>query len=632
MYHHLQDKRNSRRFAEYFLLFSALLFPLFGQTPLSITPGDFLPATIVTSGTALNFVFTGNAGDQWAIELQNPNTSARPCMEVRDPGNNLVTLKIGSVNGSPCSSDGIIKRSFSITRAGLHTIRFYPQSQDVIINAIFACNGSCPPGPTNFPRAGVVPPRNFNSTFSGSGLVTPMERFHLYRFYGEAGQRLTLEVAATNKVLDPCIRTYSPTGIFIDLTCSSQSTVRQTMSPTRTGWHYVYVQEKAWTRDMQYDIRLACSPTCKLPLTSQGSHFLPIAPCRAADTRDSFAIPGNSFRNFTLESCNVPSNATAVALNVTLVPTGPLGYLSIWPAGQSQPVVSTMNALDGRIKANASFVGLGNNKAVSVYVTDNAHVILDVNGYFVPAGTGGALAFYPTAPCRVVDTRNTGGVLPANSTRLINAGTCLPSHARAYSLNVTAVPSGPLGFLTLWPDGPAQPRVSTLNALTGTVVANAAIVSAGTGGAINAFVTDRSHLIIDANGYFALPGSPGELAFYPVQPCRIFDTRNAAGAFGGPRMEADSSREFTVPASSCGVPASAQAYVTNATVVPSGPFGFLTMWPGNQNRPTVSTLNALDGALTSNAAILPAGPNGVIRMYASSPTNLLLDISGYFAP
>jgi hypothetical protein len=62
-------------------------------------------------------------------------------------------------------------------------------------------------------------------------------------------------------------------------------------------------------------------------------------------------------------------------------------------------------------------------------------VILDVNGYFAPAGTPGALAFYPVTPCRVVDTRNTGGIIPAQGTRKIDGGgSCLPASAQAYSL------------------------------------------------------------------------------------------------------------------------------------------------------------------------------------------------------
>ena len=365
--------------------------------------------------------------------------------------------------------------------------------------------------------------------------------------------------------------------------------------------------------------------------TFQGSHFVPIAPCRASDTRPNNVLARDSFRNFTFTTCGVPANATAVALNVTLVPSGPLGFLTIWPAGRVRPTTSLMNSLDGRVKANASIIGLGTGNAVSIYVTDAAHIVLDVNGYFVPAGTAGALAFYPVRPCRVVDTRNSGGIIPALGTRRITDG-CLVTNAQAYSLNVTVVPPAPLGYLSLWPDGTAQPNVSTLNNLTGTVVANAAILRAGTGGAFNAFVTDPSHFIADLNGYFAPPGSQGALAFYPSTPCRLFDTRNPNGTFGGPAMAADSTRSITVPSSRCGIPAAAQAYVMNATVVPSGVFGFLTLWPADLARPTVSTLNAVDGALTSNAAIVPASFLGGISFYTSNATHMLLDVNGYFAP
>jgi hypothetical protein len=50
---------------------------------------------------------------------------------------------------------------------------------------------------------------------------------------------------------------------------------------------------------------------------------------------------------------------------------------------------------------------------------------------------------------------------------------------------VTAVPRGALRYLTAWPTGEAQPLVSTLNSIDGAVLANAAIVPAGTGGAVS---------------------------------------------------------------------------------------------------------------------------------------------------
>jgi hypothetical protein len=196
-------------------------------------------------------------------------------------------------------------------------------------------------------------------------------------------------------------------------------------------------------------------------------------------------------------------------------------------------------------------------------------LILDVDGYFVPAGTSASgLEFFPVTPCRVADTRNATGTLggpslAANTARAfpVQSSSCgIPVTAKAYSLNVTAVPHGSLGFLTAWPSGEPQPVVSTLNASTGAVTANAAIVPAGTGREVSIFVSDATDVILEIDGYFAPPASGG-LSLYTVTPCRAIDTRSGAGAFDG---------TLTVPihASSCAPPATAQAYVLNATVCP----------------------------------------------------------------
>jgi 2-methylaconitate cis-trans-isomerase PrpF len=369
--------------------------------------------------------------------------------------------------------------------------------------------------------------------------------------------------------------------------------------------------------------------------------FVPVLPCRIADTRNpngSYGGPpiaGGTSRDFVIpnSSCGIPSSAQAYALNVTVVPHDSLGYLTVWPTGQTQPFVSTLNSLDGRIKANAAIVPAGADGAISVYATHATDLVLDINGYFVPAGTSGALAFYPRTPCRVADTRNANGTLggPVMSARVsrtfpIQSSPCnIPTGALAYSLNFTVVPRGPLGYLTTWPTGNGQPLVSTLNALTGGVTANAAIVPAGTSGSIDVYVTDDTDLVIDINGYFA-PAGTGGLSLYNAAPCRVLDTRLPSGSppFTG-------QRDMNVVGGSCAVPAAAQAYVFNATVVPSVVLGFLTLWPQGQSQPLVSTLNALDGAITSNMAIVPT-TNGASSAFVTDSTQLVLDISGYFAP
>jgi uncharacterized repeat protein (TIGR03803 family) len=358
------------------------------------------------------------------------------------------------------------------------------------------------------------------------------------------------------------------------------------------------------------------------------------APCRLADTRQSNPIQGGTWQTFVvpqLGGCNIPATAIAYSLNVTVVPRGTLGYLTIWPAERPQPYVSTLNSPDGRVKASAAIVPAGASAAVSVYVTDTTDVVLDINGYFTTPGAG-TLQFYPLTPCRVVDTRGADGDLGGPSLQggherdfPVLEGDCgLPNTAAAYSMNFTVLPKGPrVRYLTVWPAGSPQPQVSTLNDPTGTNLANAALVPAGTGGAIATYVTDDTDLLIDVDGYFAPAGSGG-LSFYALTPCRVLDTRSNGGAFNGEKI-------IPVQTSPCGPPATAEGYVFNATAIPQGPLYFLTLWPDSQPQPTVSTLNAKDGAITSNMAIVP-NVNGKTDAWAQGSTQLILDISGYFAP
>ena len=376
--------------------------------------------------------------------------------------------------------------------------------------------------------------------------------------------------------------------------------------------------------------------------------FVPVTRCRVVDTRNpngAFGGPpiqNGTYRSFSIPqgNCSIPSSAAAYSLNVTVVPSGSLGYLTIWPTGQNQPLVSTMNSLDGRIKANAAIVPAGANGAVNVYATNTTNVVLDIDGYFAAPGQN-TYQFYALTACRVIDTRGAEGPLGgpylhggandgSHRDFPVRESDCIPANANvaAYSMNFTAVPhtpGQPLGYLTVWPEGGDQPVVSTLNNPTATAVANAAIVSAGTGGGISTFVYDDTHLIADINGFFGPAGQNG-LSFYPTAPCRVYDSRDHNGQpFRG-------TRTVNVVGSMCATPGNALAYVLNATVVPAnGPMGYLTLWPDGQNQPVVSTLNAYDGFITSNMAIVP-NINGSIDAYADGLTQLILDISGYFAP
>jgi hypothetical protein len=142
------------------------------------------------------------------------------------------------------------------------------------------------------------------------------------------------------------------------------------------------------------------------------------------------------------------------------------------------------------------------------------------------------LTFVATAPCRLVDTRGTSagfiGPTPFSGPSLVASSTTtfpvqsaaeatttaptpcgtIPSTAQAYSFNITVVPktAGGVDFITVWPAGSAQPAVSTLNDGQNAILANAAVVPAGTpSGGVSVINSGpaTTDLIIDMNGYYA---------------------------------------------------------------------------------------------------------------------------------
>ncbi len=386
-------------------------------------------------------------------------------------------------------------------------------------------------------------------------------------------------------------------------------------------------------------------------LSPARERFVPVTPCRLMDTRSGNPLPGQGTSNFNIQQLAASqcgynlTGASSYALNVTIVPSyGPVGYLTLFPANSPKgvPTTSLMNSYNEVVKAAFPIVQGGwagtPGAGVGIYSSAKTDIILDLQGYFVEQG---GLQFYPMTACRVVDTRRSNGPLGGpylngnvprqfpmmTSSCFAGMGGAPPT---AYSLNLTVVPrNGILGYLTAWPGGQPQPDVSNLNNLTPNPMANAAIVQAGAGadGAIEVYASNDTDVIIDVFGYFNPPGADG-YNYYPGLPCRAVDTRNTTGDFTG-LYEANVGASICAP-SSLLLPA---AYDLNATVVPNGSMGYLTLWPAGTTKPICSTLNAYDGTPSSNAAMVVNTNNvGIINSYASGSTNLIVDLNGYFGP
>jgi hypothetical protein len=121
-------------------------------------------------------------------------------------------------------------------------------------------------------------------------------------------------------------------------------------------------------------------------------------------------------------------------------------------------------------------------------------------------------------------------------------------------------------------------------------------------------------------------------AFVAIAPCRVVDTRNANGTYGGPSYVAGAARSYSIPGSPCtGIPPAA-AYSLNFTIVnyATNVGGFLTAYPTGSARPNVSTVNFGTGPAVANAAIVPGDGNGSIDVFSSGATHIIIDINGYF--
>jgi hypothetical protein len=148
----------------------------------------------------------------------------------------------------------------------------------------------------------------------------------------------------------------------------------------------------------------------------------------------------------------------------------------------------------------------------------------------------------------------------------------------------------------------------------------------------------EEHALAPAANATGLPANANPLVFVAMPPCRVVDTRTIGqgltGAFGPPSLAAGAVRTFPMLSStSCTIPAVAQAYSFEITVVPPGPLAYVTAFPTGQSAPVAAiTVESPQGFMASNTGIIPAGTSGSVDVYANNPTDIVIDINGYYAP
>ncbi|HEX3128904.1 MAG TPA: ELWxxDGT repeat protein [Thermoanaerobaculia bacterium] len=118
----------------------------------------------------------------------------------------------------------------------------------------------------------------------------------------------------------------------------------------------------------------------------------------------------------------------------------------------------------------------------------------------------GSADFYTVPPCRLVDTRQSGGPLGLSTPRTFDAaGHCgIPATARALAVNVTTVSPTDAGTVTLYRAGTQSMNTISVYAAQGLSRAAGTTVQLGNGEISAVTVPDglTTHLIVDVTGYF----------------------------------------------------------------------------------------------------------------------------------
>lgn len=400
-----------------------------------------------------------------------------------------------------------------------------------------------------------------------------------------------------------------------------------------------------------------------------GLMFYPFAhPVRLLDTRSGQVacdapgapIAGGTSRTQTAagrtcDGVSIPAAAKAIIGNITTVQSGG-GYLTLYPSDAAQPLVANSNYSPNEIVNNVFTVGLGaGDGAFKIFATSDTYIVVDVTGYYAPPGAGGLYFHTLPHPVRLLETRagltgclNPGTPLPGNvettqQARGVCDGVTIPNAALAIVGNATTVnPQGPgFPFLTLFPADAARPLVASSNYLPGQVMNAPFTVGLSANGAFKIFPTTQTDLVIDVLGYYSTEVTDvngAGLLFNPLpKPVRLLETR--AGFTGcyitGVPLVGGITR--TQPAQGlCNgvtIASNALAVIGNATVIFPQSGGYLTFWPSDAAQPTVAASNFAAGQVFNRHFTVGLGSaDGAFKIFTSATTDLVIDVSGFFAP
>ncbi len=160
------------------------------------------------------------------------------------------------------------------------------------------------------------------------------------------------------------------------------------------------------------------------------------------------------------------------------------------------------------------------------------------------------------------------------------------------------------------------------------------IVPLGRDGSLEFFSLSGDHVIADVFGYFTDETAPrsADGLFAPPAPTRVLDTRPTTFDRRWDQFVAAGQDEVVALDGAGDVPGvGATAALLNVTATESAAAEFVTIWPSDLGRPTISNLNQISAGVTRpNAVLAPMSTTGDVRLFSLSGVHAIVDVFGYF--
>ncbi len=234
-----------------------------------------------------------------------------------------------------------------------------------------------------------------------------------------------------------------------------------------------------------------------------------------------------------------------------------------------------------------------------------------------PTNAGAPARIVPVDPVRLLDTRSDPtSRLHAGGIATIDVGGEVPASATAVAVNIAAVDPAAPGFLTAYPCHSARPVTSAVNTVGRTRSAST-IVALSPDDTLCVFSSAVSDVIVDLQAVFVPAGTSGTSGLMPLPvPQRLVDTRVT-----GRRLL------LTLP-----VPAGAAMAAVTITATGVEAPGYVTAYPCGTQPPEVSNVNVLPGDTSAGAGFVRVGTLDSICVYASSPMDVVVDLTATLTP